>query len=152
MKLIEAEQPFLITDEYKRFKEFCDACKKYKYIGLCYGSAGIGKTLSAKYYSSWDLINSLYDSKKDVFANPSTPFPEDMKEINTIYYTVEVANTPLRIKYSLEHEISKLYTVQAEVGYYKLNVNKNAYSEEEYNSIKNYFFITSEKSANFIDG
>ena len=60
MKTIEAEEDFLITKEYKRFNEFCNACKRDKYIGLCYGPPGIGKTISAKHYSGWHLIQKYY--------------------------------------------------------------------------------------------
>ena len=43
---------FIETKEYKRFAEFCDACIKYKYIGVCYGIPGVGKTVLLQSFKS----------------------------------------------------------------------------------------------------
>lgn len=68
---------FIVTKEHRRFAEFCDACRRQRYIGLCHGSPGVGKTLSANYYS------------KSTQDGPNEGFP--------ILYTPPVANNPRQI-------------------------------------------------------
>jgi DNA transposition AAA+ family ATPase len=87
---------FISTKEYKRFTEFCKACHKEKYIGLCYGQAGVGKSQSAHYYSEWDKISE--DIKTSVPVLPGIKPSLNMESLNTIIYTPEVCNTPKSIK------------------------------------------------------
>lgn len=83
-----SSQDFIETLEYRRFVEFCDACRQYRYIGLCFGPPGVGKTLSASRYSRNDAIGA-YDS-----AIKETPLDPPL---DTVLYTPLVMNSPSRV-------------------------------------------------------
>jgi DNA transposition AAA+ family ATPase len=88
---------FVETLEYRRFAEFCDACRQYRYIGLCYGPPGVGKTLSAQRYTRWDTWNSQESSAMSSSeARQSAPL-EVLAGGTSAFYTPPVANTPRKI-------------------------------------------------------
>jgi DNA transposition AAA+ family ATPase len=76
---------FVSTLEHRRFVEFCEACRRYKYIGLCYGPSGVGKTLSARTYSRW---NKVRQSDRWTSGPPENPL------LDTVFYTPGVINGP----------------------------------------------------------
>src|SRR5213595_2263028 len=84
---------FLLTREYHRFVEFCDACRKSKYIGLCYGTPGVGKTISARKYTNWDVLEDYFESAGSI-NYPSAEFISN----KAAFYTAPVATTPGRIE------------------------------------------------------
>ena len=79
---------FLVTKEYRGFAEFCDACHRHRYIGLCYGPPGVGKTLSAHYYARWDVVLA---ERRRICDDPPAPEPFERR---TVVYTAPVVNTP----------------------------------------------------------
>jgi DNA transposition AAA+ family ATPase len=77
------------TLEHRRFTEFCEACRRYAYIGLCYGSPGVGKTLSARSYSRWEKVK-----QSDRWGSGPTEDPL----LDTVFYTPSVVNAPNTIQ------------------------------------------------------
>jgi DNA transposition AAA+ family ATPase len=86
------ENNFVETLEYRRFTEFCDACRHCQYIGLCYGSPGVGKTLSAQRYSCWNQIQGV--KSRDL----SDDQLQEFAQLDAVLYTTPVVNTPREIE------------------------------------------------------
>ena len=87
-----SEGTFIVTKEYRRFAEFCDACRRESYIGICYGSPGVGKTLSARHYALWDIIEPRLPRHVSYL-----PLPPEVATCNTVFYTPSVTNSPQSI-------------------------------------------------------
>jgi DNA transposition AAA+ family ATPase len=87
-------EEFLETQEYRRFAEFCDACRRYRYIGLCYGTPGVGKTLSARHYARWDLVGPALQAQWS--HDPGEP-PAAIANCRTLLYTPSMTATPRRL-------------------------------------------------------
>jgi DNA transposition AAA+ family ATPase len=47
---------FIETSQYQRFVEVCESCQRHRFIGVCYGAAGVGKTRSAERFTQWDQV------------------------------------------------------------------------------------------------
>jgi DNA transposition AAA+ family ATPase len=92
-------EAFVETKEYRRFREFCDACRRYRYIGLCYGPPGVGKTLSARYYADWDRVESV-----DLYSLHKATGADEMPGNGSVFYTAKVVNSPGQI----EDDIARL--------------------------------------------
>jgi DNA transposition AAA+ family ATPase len=84
---------FVETKEYRRFREFCDACRRYCYIGLCYGPPGVGKTLSARHYTDWGRVESA-----DPYACRGVFGPGEVPGHGSVFYTAKVVNSPGQIE------------------------------------------------------
>ena len=84
--------PFIATKEHRRFTEFAHAIRKHRTIGLCFGPAGVGKTLSARRHAHWDLAEPLLHT-----WGPREPSDEQvyaaLARSRTVFHTPTVGGT-----------------------------------------------------------
>jgi DNA polymerase III delta prime subunit len=97
-----SSRAFVETIEYNRFVEFCEACRQFRYIGLCYGPPGIGKTLSAVRYSRADQI---------VPRDRWTSEVSDDLPVDTLLYTTSVINTPSGVRNDINMAREKVMSI-----------------------------------------
>ncbi len=82
--------PFLVTKEHRRFLEFADAVRRNRYIGVCVGPPGIGKTLSARTYSGADDWEAWFDHRWTKDAE----IPAVVDSARAAMWTPRVTTTP----------------------------------------------------------
>jgi len=118
--------PFLVTSEYRRFAEFCDACRHYRYIGLCHGPPGVGKTLSARRYAAWDRVealSSVWQAEDDALAACA--------DVDTVFYTPEIVNTPRSVESGVTRLCTTLRNIREEPSRRMESAAAKARAEEE---------------------
>lgn len=91
------QAPFHNTREHRRFTEFADTVRQNRYIGLCWGPPGVGKTLSARTYAGTDA----YEQWRTPFSDELGPVPERVLQARTAFFTPTVAATVRQIDQGL---------------------------------------------------
>jgi DNA transposition AAA+ family ATPase len=85
---------FVITKQHRRFAEFADACRRERYIGVCYGPPGVGKTLSARQYTHWDQIGDWLTRS---WLEPDGSGPDALATSRSVLWTPTVTVTPRQL-------------------------------------------------------
>jgi DNA transposition AAA+ family ATPase len=98
------EGAFIATKEHRRFVELATAVRRHRYIGLCYGPAGVGKTLSARRYAHWDLAEPLIEGwgvREAVDAGVEAA----LSRSRTVFHTASVLGTLRDLRDSMANNL-----------------------------------------------
>ena len=101
--------PFVDTREHARFSEFAMACTADRYIGVCHGRPGVGKTRSARQYAACPNLSDYI---------PIKPIGPDIavaiEGCRGFFFTAPVSNTPKIINDRLRSDLFRLGQPPAE--------------------------------------
>lgn len=111
---------FVETGEHLRFAEFCDACRDCRYIGLCHGPPGVGKTVSARRYAEADGLegSALPKSEGSLEILPAQ---------SSVFLTARVTNTPRMMECAILDGRQRLQNILLEP---VLRVEEAVYKQE----------------------
>jgi DNA transposition AAA+ family ATPase len=84
---------FACPDCRVRVLQTAVSCRRDRYIGLCYGPPGVGKTLSARHYTDWDRVEPA-----DPYTGRGAFRPDEVPGNGSVFYTATVVNSPGQIE------------------------------------------------------
>ena len=83
---------FVVTREYELFAEFLGAVRRYRWLAVCTGESGVGKSRCAERYAAWDTTKPAYPRHAYV-----EDLPREVAHCRTVYYKVPVVVTPKQL-------------------------------------------------------
>lgn len=97
---------FIATKEHRRFVEFAAAVQKHRYIGICFGTAGVGKTMSARRFARWDKAEALLTEWGPRDASDAIAY-EALAKSRTVFYTPTVGGPVREVREDLRRLITR---------------------------------------------
>ena len=101
---------FIATKEHRRFTEFAEAVRKHRYVGLCYGAAGVGKTLSARRYAHWDSAGPSIEAWNGRRDGRQKKINAALERSRAVFHTPTVLGTLRDLKGTLGEHIDRVDT------------------------------------------
>jgi DNA transposition AAA+ family ATPase len=98
---------FIVTKEHRRFVEFADAVRKHRYIGICFGPAGVGKTVSAQRFTRWIQAEALLETWGPRDPSDAIVY-EALNRSKAVFYTPAVSEPARQTRDQLGRLMSRV--------------------------------------------